>query len=621
MKAFFQNPSVAMTSFIKTLPRIKLLHKRLTNNPLRLQSTAVSFLSLIFIITTSGYPKNISSLPAGNHTALANTPPQPTANVSQTAAIGKAFSYTVNAFADSETPTSLTYSASISPANGLSFDAVTRVVSGKPSTAGVISVTVTAIDPGGLNATTRFSITVPCSTHPDYAALVDLYNATNGPNWTNKTNWLSSCNPCQWYGITCRAGERVSEINLANNNLSGSLPVSLSALSLSRLDLAKNQLSGTIPASLGKLTSLQTLYLNTNQLSGIIPAELGNIPYLEDLNLGDNRLTGSVPASLGSNTYMQYLQLNNNQLTGSIPASLGNIYNLISLNLSNNQLTGSIPASLGDMPYLSGLGLSHNQLSGRIPGNLGYSVDNYYGIDLSYNHLSGPIPDSLGTGKLKDYLRTLRLDHNQLTGSIPASLSNLTYLQELRINNNQLSGCFPASLSALCERTIDASNNPGLPGGGNFTAFCADGTGRCPTQPDATPILYTRPAILYPTNTLTVVVDVLELNNIPTSAPITLKITKDALINLSFPTSASSVGGRAVTNSSWTFSNSNPGYYVLTSKQPLSAGATLSVGLTGVFAGRATTGALTISAVVMRVTDESQVTNNIDSDRIEYFSQ
>jgi hypothetical protein len=100
----------------------------------------------------------------------ANTAPVATANANQTATVGVAFSYTVNAFTDSETPNSLTYTASINPANGLSFDANTRIISGTPSMSGVSSVTVTATDPGSLSASTSFTITVsPAGTPPPTA--------------------------------------------------------------------------------------------------------------------------------------------------------------------------------------------------------------------------------------------------------------------------------------------------------------------------------------------------------------------------------------------------------------------------------------------------------------------
>ena len=58
----------------------------------------------------------------------------------------------------------------------------------------------------------------------DSLALVDLYNNTDGPNWTNNSNWLVPGQEVRtWYGVF--AGNRVTSINLVNNNLSGTLPV------------------------------------------------------------------------------------------------------------------------------------------------------------------------------------------------------------------------------------------------------------------------------------------------------------------------------------------------------------------------------------------------------------
>ncbi|WP_020603088.1 ExeM/NucH family extracellular endonuclease [Spirosoma spitsbergense] len=145
-------------------------------------------------ITPSGNTASVSGIPAGVQTftvvasdataptsqtisgtvsvtvTQANTAPVATANANQTATVGVAFSYTVNAFTDAETPNSLTYTASINPANGLSFDANSRVISGTPSMSGVSSVTVTATDPGSLSASTSFTITVsPAGTPPPTA--------------------------------------------------------------------------------------------------------------------------------------------------------------------------------------------------------------------------------------------------------------------------------------------------------------------------------------------------------------------------------------------------------------------------------------------------------------------
>ena len=91
-----------------------------------------------------------------------NTPPVATTNASQTATAGSTFSYTVNAFTDAQTPNNLTYTAGIAPAstNTLSLNPTTRVLSGRFSEPGSVSVTITATDPGGLTASTSFTILV-----------------------------------------------------------------------------------------------------------------------------------------------------------------------------------------------------------------------------------------------------------------------------------------------------------------------------------------------------------------------------------------------------------------------------------------------------------------------------
>lgn len=37
-------------------------------------------------------------------------------------------------------------------------------------------------------------------------ALIDLYNATDGPNWTYNDKWLTNVSYCHWIGVSCMEG-------------------------------------------------------------------------------------------------------------------------------------------------------------------------------------------------------------------------------------------------------------------------------------------------------------------------------------------------------------------------------------------------------------------------------
>ena len=133
----------------------------------------------------------------------------------------------------------------------------------------------------------------------DRAALAALYNATNGSSWRDDTNWVSSRPLGEWHGVSTDADGRVTELDLRDNQLSGSIPSELGNLAnLERLTLYDNELSGSIPSQLGNLAYLQALGLGSNQLSGSIPSQLGNLAYLQALELRDNQFSGCVPVKL-----------------------------------------------------------------------------------------------------------------------------------------------------------------------------------------------------------------------------------------------------------------------------------------------------------------------------------
>ena len=301
----------------------------------------------------------------------------------------------------------------------------------------------------GVFGTTSETTSLPPPPPPenlDKAALVALYNATNGANWKTNTNWLSNRPLNEWYGVTTDSNDRVTQLVLTSNQLSGLIPSELGNLSnLRLLHLSFNNLSGSIPSELGNLSNLKSLYLDGNGLSGSIPSELGNLSNLRGLYLDDNNLSGEIPSSLGNLSNLQVLYLDNNQLSGSIPSELGNLSNLRGLRLGINPLSGSIPSSLGNLSNLESLDLYQNQLSGSIPSELG-NLSNLKSLWLGYNPLSGSIPSSLGN---LSNLERLRLYNNNLSGSIPSELGNLSNLQELWLFGNNLSGSIPSELGNL----------------------------------------------------------------------------------------------------------------------------------------------------------------------------
>ncbi|MCY4510403.1 MAG: hypothetical protein OXG35_26120, partial [Acidobacteria bacterium] len=206
----------------------------------------------------------------------------------------------------------------------------------------------------------------------DRAALEALYDATDGPNWTDSTNWSTSAPLGEWFGVTTDTSGRVEALDLFRNNLTGSIPAELGDLTnLRRLELRLNDLTGQIPAELGRLANLYSLLLGGNTLTGHIPMWLGDLVDLWYLDLGGNALSGPIPEVLGDLTNLRWLLLGWNDLTGLIPDELGSLTNLTNLDLRRNNLTGTLPAELGSLVNLELLWFEGNWgLSGPLPPGL-----------------------------------------------------------------------------------------------------------------------------------------------------------------------------------------------------------------------------------------------------------
>ena len=315
-------------------------------------------------------------------------------------------------------------------------------------------------------------LNIPCTVFgaipsSERAALISLYNSTEGDNWSDNSGWktppvsedgfAAPGTENTWYGVTV-IGDRVERISLGNNILTGSIPAEIENLpALKELNLYGNGITGMIPPELGNLTGLIYIWLSGNELTGPIPAELGNLQNLTYLQLSENQLSGTLPTELFNLENLLSLDLSFNQVTGTIPPEIGNMTNLTRFMTFSNELTGPIPSELGNLNNLTTLFLSNNQLTGSIPPELG-NLTNLTTLYLSNNQLTGSIPPELGN---LTNLTILYLSNNRLTGSIPPELGNLTNLTILYLSNNQLTGSIPPELETLPNLTdISFDNNP-----------------------------------------------------------------------------------------------------------------------------------------------------------------
>ena len=307
---------------------------------------------------------------------------------------------------------------------------------------GITAVTATTGEASG-----SVDITVE---NPDRAALVALYQATDGPDWTNNENWLTDAPLGDWYGVETDDHGRVSRLELRDNGLFGVIPPELGQLGkLQELLLLINNVYGHIPPELGQLSELRWLHLGTNALSGPIPPALGDLAKLEHLQLYQNRLRGTIPPELGDLPELQVLQLQHNNLEGRIPPELGSLESLRSLHLSWNTLQGPIPPELGNLASLNSLYLSQNELTGPIPPELG-RIPYLRALDLANNELTGGIPAWLADSDRG----SIWLHGNELTGPIPPELGGIASLAALTLSSNQLEGPIPPELGNLSQLTL-----------------------------------------------------------------------------------------------------------------------------------------------------------------------
>jgi Leucine-rich repeat (LRR) protein len=183
----------------------------------------------------------------------------------------------------------------------------------------------------------------------DSLALVDFYNATGGPSWTDQGNWLTG--PVSTWANVTVTNDRVTKLTVFLNNM-----------------------SGTIPASIGQLTELTEFRVQGDEanrvwvnIHGSIPAELWNCTKIKLLQIKFTNITGNIPAGIEKLTELGEINFQGTYLGSELPEAIFNLPKLTKAYLHESNFTGKVPASLANATKLTRLYLHKNKLSGPLP--------------------------------------------------------------------------------------------------------------------------------------------------------------------------------------------------------------------------------------------------------------
>uniref|UniRef100_A0A6N2NE13 Leucine-rich repeat-containing N-terminal plant-type domain-containing protein n=1 Tax=Salix viminalis TaxID=40686 RepID=A0A6N2NE13_SALVM len=213
---------------------------------------------------------------------------------------------------------------------------------------------------------------------------------------------------CLWDGVECDEDTGyVTGLDLGSSSLHGSISSTSSLFQLVHLRRL----------SLGEITELS--HLTSLDLGRNVDSSARNLLELRSFDL--RRLARDL-------TGIEHLDLSSVNISSTVPDVLAKLSSTAIYRVL-------IPSSLGDLTGLGYLNLGHNNFSGQSITSLQESINweqFRYGsrtltqltlVHLRHNELHGPIPESMS--KLVN-LEELKLEYNQLSGTIEFSIDNTT---------------------------------------------------------------------------------------------------------------------------------------------------------------------------------------------------
>ena len=274
----------------------------------------------------------------------------------------------------------------------------------------------------------------------------DQFEGVPVAGWYVQENWLSKKGFCSWYGVQCEM-RTVDGIDMRTYD--DNAPIYA-------LNLTSNYVWGSFPFEIKALNSIERLDLSKNRLSGNFPSVVRHLPKLKYIHLTKNRMQGELPPEIGFLQSTVELILSKNKFSGSVPTEINRLSNLRVMDLSENLLNNQFP-SIRSLSNLKTLHLESNGFTGTVPFSLAQLIE-VREIYIEKNKFGGTIAPEMET---LANLMVFSAHENQITGRFPNGLFYLnSNLERVSVNDNKLTGPLPSQAGNMPNlRSIHMQNN------------------------------------------------------------------------------------------------------------------------------------------------------------------
>ncbi len=511
---------------------------------------------------------------------------------------------------------------------------------------GVTTVTYTVYDKAGNNSSCSFKVTV---TAPVITVTAIGGTACSGTNGTVTVTASGGTAPYQY------------SINNGAFQSSNQLPAGIGNHSIRVMDA--NGCTAATSVTVGEGSSITAtiattdVSCNNNGLLGSIAvtASGGTAPYQYSLNNGAYQ-NSNIFNNLNGGRYTIMVK-DANGCTATAIATVRSANNIQVINLSAfvthplcNNATGSITTNAVFSGGIGQLTLSYNWYKNEST-TVYATTPNLLNVDAGNYKLEITVTDA-GSPCSNKYYLTAVVNQSQITGNISASQSvtigsspapvvtfsatggNAPYVFTYTVNNGMVQTITSSATgSATVTRAtgvagnymyklLSATDNSGCRVEVNKEAIITVTDTATTTVPDLSIQLTVLPSIARGPSTLYCMVKVFEINNVATTAPITVFISKEDKAELVFDPLAKNVGNLFdVDNTIWTLNrNANAGYYMFKTTSLFPGESTIPFGFTLLFTPGQTSGHTGLTGIILSGSGgEQRVSNNVDAEGIDFF--